>query len=342
MRAAAFTELSGPDGVEVIELDDPEPGEGEAVVDVRACSLNHHDLWILQGDSALVSEGSLPFVSGLDVAGVVAETGPHASVSAGDQVVLCPNQTCGECRFCREGPENLCQSFMLYHGGLAERAVVDDARLISIPDGLSFEAAAALPTAYLTAWHMLRRANVGAGDLVFVPGATGGVGVAAIQLTGVRGGETIGTSTSARKLGRLRALGCEHTVETADPDEMTREVRSIGEPDAVIDHLAGDYLDVGNKVMRRGGTHVVCGRTAGGWPSFNVAPFFLQHQTIEGSTMGTQPELERLVGLAADGVFDPVVGATYDLAETGEAFRDMAERTSELFGKLIIVPEDGT
>ena len=113
MRAAAFTSLTGPDGVDVIDQDDPEPGDGEAVVDVEACSINRHDLWILEGDSAMVDEGSTPFVSGLDVAGTVADAGPGAGVAEGDRVVLCPNQTCGTCQYCREGPENLCQSFML-------------------------------------------------------------------------------------------------------------------------------------------------------------------------------------------------------------------------------------
>lgn len=338
MRAAAFTELIGPDGVEVIEQEIPEPEEGEAVVDVRACSINHHDLWILNGDSAMVTEGATPFVSGLDVAGVVHETGPGAGVSEGERVLLCANQTCGTCRYCREGPENLCQSFMLYHGGLAERALVDGERLIQIPESLPFEQAATLPTAYLTAWHMLRRAAVDAGDLVFVPGATGGVGVAAVQLAKVKGASTVGTSTSGAKLARLSELGCDHTIHTADPDEMTREVRSVGEADAVLDHLAGEYLHVGNKVMRRGGTHVVCGRTAGGRPEFQASPFFLQHQTIEGSTMGTQPELERLVELTEAGAFEPVVGNTYPLEQTGRAFHDMNERTPELFGKLVVTP----
>jgi len=139
MRVAAFTELIGPEGVEVIEREDPAPSDGEAAVEVRACSINRHDLWILQNESPLVNEGALPFVSGLDVAGVVVETGDGAGVSEGDRVVLCPNQTCGKCEFCREGPENLCQAFMLYHGGLAEKACVNASRLIKLPDEVSFE-----------------------------------------------------------------------------------------------------------------------------------------------------------------------------------------------------------
>ena len=336
MRAAAFTELIGPDGVEIVEQDDERPGDGEAVVDVRACSINRHDLWILQGDSAMVSEGATPFVSGLDVAGVVAETGADASVEEGDRVLLCPNQTCGSCEYCREGPENLCQSFMLYHGGLAERATVDADRLIALPDAVDFAEAAALPTSYLTAWHMLRKAEASAGDLLFVPGAAGGVGVALVQLADVIGARTIGTSTSAEKLSRLEALGCDHTVQSADVDEIESEVWSVGQVDATLNHLAGEYTKLGLKVLKRGGKQVICGRTAGGTSEIGVAPFFLNHHEIVGSTMGTQPELATLVDLVAAGDLDPVVSETYALDETGQAFADMADRSA--FGKLVVEP----
>jgi NADPH2:quinone reductase len=336
MRAAAFTALTGPDGVEIIEQDDPSPGDGEAVVDVRAASINRHDLWILEDQSALVSEGSLPFVSGLDVAGVVTETGPGASVDEGDRVVLCPNQTCGSCEFCREGPENHCQSFMLYHGGFAEQAAVDADRLLDLPESVSFAQAAALPTSYLTAWHMLRKAETGAGDLLFVPGATGGVGVATIQLADVIGARTIGTSTAAEKLDRLADLGCDHTIQSADPETITREARSVGQADAAINHLAGEFTEVALKVIKRGGKQVICGRTAGPCCDFEAAPFFLRQQEVIGSTMGTQPELATLVDLVAGGDLDPVIGERYPLAETGQAFADMKDRSA--FGKLVVEP----
>lgn len=336
MQAAVFTAFGDGDEVELQERPDPTPAADEAVVDVRACSINRHDLWILQGDSAMVPEGALPFVSGLDAAGVVSEVGDDVhGLETGDRVLLCPNQTCGSCEFCREGPETLCEQFMLFHGALAEQAAVDASRLIPLPESVGFREAAALPTAYLTAWHMLQEADVGPTDLVFVPGATGGVGVAAVQLTDVLGGTAIGTSTSERKLERLRDLGCEHTIHSADPEELTREVRSLGPVDAVVNHLSGEYTQVGLEALRRGGTMVICGRTAGS-SQFKPAPFFLNHHRIVGSTMGTQPELETLVELLADGAFEPPVGDTYTLSETGDAFDDMLER--DAFGKLVVEP----
>lgn len=337
MRVAAFAELIGPDGVSIEERDDPEPGPDGAVVDVEACAINRHDLWILQGDSAMVDASNLPFVSGLDVAGVVSEVGENASVEPGDRVVLCPNETCGVCRYCREGPENRCEEFSLYHGGLAERALVSADRLVRLPDAVGAAAAAALPTAYVTAWHMIRRAGLDPGDLVLVPGATGGVGVAAIQLLDVFGARSIGTSRSAEKLERVADLGADHTIESDDPGEMTDEVLEIGETAAVLNHLGGGgYTESGLRTLERGGRMVVCGRTAGDVGEVSMGPFFLSHRHLIGSTMGTQPDLERLVDLVADGAFEPVVGDEFDLEETDAAFATMQE--DDAIGKLIVRP----
>jgi NADPH:quinone reductase-like Zn-dependent oxidoreductase len=313
----------------------PEPGPGEAVVDVEACAINRHDLWILEGDSAMVETDDLPFVTGLDVAGEVRAVGDGVTgVDPGDRVVLCPNQTCGSCRFCREGPENLCESFWLYHGGLAEAARVSADRLVRLPENVGTTEAAALPTAYMTAYHMLRRAEVGPTDLVFVPGATGGVGVAAVQLAGVVGATAIGTSSSASKLDRVEALGLDHAIQGTDPDELRPAVETIGRPDAVINHLGGEYTELGQDVLRRGGRMVICGRTAGGRSEIDVADLFLSHKRIIGSTMGTQTDLETLVELVADGELAPEIDDTYPLAETGAAFDAMQNRDS--VGKLVV------
>jgi NADPH:quinone reductase-like Zn-dependent oxidoreductase len=335
MRAAAFTDLTGPDGVSIVERPDPEPGPGEAVVDVEACAINRHDLWILEGDSAMVDTDDLPFVSGLDVAGTVAAVGEEVrGVEPGDRVVLCPNETCGQCRFCREGPENQCERFNLYHGGLAEAACARADRLIPLPESVSTETAAALPTAYMTAYRMLQRAQVGPGDLVFVPGATGGVGVASVQLADVLGARTVGTSSSAAKLDRLTDLGLDHAVQGTDPDELREAVGAVGTPDAVLNHLGGAYTELGLTLMRRGGRMVICGRTAGGRSEFDVARLFLDHQRVIGSTMGTQGDLETLVDLVATGDLDPEIEAAYPLAATDEAFAAMQDRAA--VGKLLV------
>ena len=337
MRTAAFSELIGPEGVSIVDRPTPEPEPGDALVDVEACSINRHDLWILEGDSAMVDTDDLPFVSGLDVAGVVRAVGGGVdSVEPGDRVVLCPNRTCGRCEFCREGPENLCAEFSMFHGGLAEVACVDADRLVSLPESVGTTEAAALPTAYLTAHHMLRRAEVGAGDLVFVPGATGGVGVASVQLADVLGARTIGTSSSATKLEGLAALGLDHGIEGADPEKLREAVSGIGTPDAVLNHLGGPYTGLGLDVLRRGGRMVVCGRTTGNESEIDIPDLFLGHKRVIGSTMGTQPELRQLVDLVAAGELAPEIESTYPLEETATAFAEMQDR--EAVGKTVVTP----
>ncbi|KTG27422.1 quinone oxidoreductase family protein [Haloferax profundi] len=335
MRVAAFTDMTGPDDVSILDRPTPQPGPGEAVVDVEAASINRHDLWILEGADTRYDDDDLPFVSGLDLAGTVRAVGDGVTgVTPGDRVVLCPNQTCGSCRFCYEGPENLCESFSLFHGGLAESALVDASRLITLPDSVSSTHAAALPTAYMTAYHMLRRASVGPTDLVFVPGATGGVGVASIQLATVLGAETIGTSSSRTKLDRMEHLGLDHAIHSTDADEIRAAVGDIGTPDAVLNHLGGEFTQVGLDVLRRGGTMVVCGGTAGRYSEVDIPGMFLKHKRLVGSTMGTQPDLETLVDLVADGSLVPEIDETYPLEETGAAFAAMQNRDS--VGKLVV------
>jgi NADPH:quinone reductase-like Zn-dependent oxidoreductase len=285
----------------------------------------------------MVDGDNLPFVTGLDVAGEVSAVGSDVhGVEPGDRVVLCPNETCGQCRFCREGPENLCESFSLFHGGLAEQTAVQADRLLQLPESVDFATAAAVPTAYMTAYHMLRRAEVGPADLVFVPGATGGVGVACVQLSDVLGAETVGTSSSRAKLDVVESLGLDHAIEGTDPETIRPAVAEIGEADAVMNHLGGEYTDLGLSVLRRGGRMAVCGRTAGGRSEIGVTGLFLGHKQIIGSTMGTQDDLRRLVDLVGTGDLDPKIDETYSLDETAEAFRAMKERDS--VGKLVVTP----
>lgn len=337
MRVAAFTDYEDVTDIEVQERATPTPGDGEAVVRVEAASLNHRDLWPVKTDDDTSREDP-PFVPGGDLAGTVERTGPDVtSVTEGDRVVLCPLLTCGTCEFCREGPENMCEEYESYDGAFAERALVRADRLVALPDAVDVVDAAALPIAYMTAARMLRRGGVAAGDLVFVPGATGGVGVAAVQLAGIAGAETVGTSTSERKLDRVETAGLDHGVHTGDPDEMREAVAAIGEVDVTVNHLGGPYTRVGTDVLRRNGAMVVCGRTAGRYPEVDVRDLYFGHKRIVGSTLGTQPDLERLVRFVADGRLEPVVAEQYALAETERAFRDM--QTRERVGKLVVRPQ---
>lgn len=336
MRAAAFTGLGGPANVNVIDVAEPTLDHGQALISVHGAALNRHDLIYLQGDFRL-KEDHLPFVSGVDVAGEVVDVGAGVnSVSNGDRVLLSPMETCGECTYCRDGPENLCKEYSLFHGGFAERAAVDANRLVQVSEDVDLTTAAVLPVAYMTAWHMLRKADVTAGDVVLVPGATGGVGVAAAQLIDTIGAQCIGTSMSDTKLERLAELGVEHPIKLTDPDCLEDALAERAPVDSVLNHLGGEFTEPCLSVLRTDGRMVICGRTAGRYSTVDTQDLFLGHKQILGSTMGTHSDLERIVEFVEDGAFEPPVHATYGLDETDQAFADMESR--DAFGKLVVIP----
>lgn len=342
MREAAFTEFRVPEGVSIRTVDDPKPGPGEVVIDVEACGINHHDLWILKGEW-WVTEEMLPFVTGGEIAGKIAAVGEgtEPDVELGDRVMLYGLLTCGNCRYCREGPENLCEAAELYHGGLAEKALVgadyvDQGRLIPLPDGVSSTEAATLSAAYTTTWHAFRRANVTAGDLVFIPGATGAVGVAAIQLLDLLGARSVGTSRSEAKLDRVSDIGLDHAIHGSDPEVLKDAVLEIGQPDVMLNHLGGPYTGLGVSVLRRGGTMVVIGDTAGTVSEINNRELYGSRIDVLGSSAGTQHEVERLVQIVDAGELYPVIDREYPLSETAQAFRDLGN--AEMVGNLVVTP----
>lgn len=132
-------------------------------------------------------------------------------------------------------------------------------------------------------------------------------------------------------------MGVDYTIQSADPEVLEAELHEIGETGTVLNHLGGEYTDLGLQTLRHGGRVVVCGRTAGGTSEISVPAMFLGPTQLIGSTMGTQGDLERLVEFVADGAFDPVIGGEYALDETGQAFADMQERGK--VGKLVVKPD---
>ncbi|WP_418286431.1 alcohol dehydrogenase catalytic domain-containing protein [Halorubrum sp. DTA46] len=338
MQAAAYTSLGESGTIEVIDLSALEPEPAEAVVRVEACSVNHRDLWNLEGAQG-VAEDDLPYVGGSDVAGVVDAVGDDVdAVAPGDRVVLNPVESCGTCRFCRDGAENRCENFGIYDGGFADLARVDATRLVHVPDAVDLVDAAALPIAYMTAYHMIRRAGVEPGDLAFVPGATGGVGVAAVQLLDAGGARSIATSTSAEKVDHLTALGADYTIQSADVEELREGVEAVGPVDVTLNHLGGEYTALGLEVLDRGGKMVICGRTVSRRSEIDIRDLYWDHKRVIGSTMGTQVDLARLVDLLAAGQFEPAVGETYALGDITDAFAAIGDRSA--FGKQVVKPQE--
>jgi NADPH:quinone reductase-like Zn-dependent oxidoreductase len=317
--AASAVRFSPDDPLAALEVGDvpePEVSEGWTLVDVRAASLNHHDLWSLRGVG--LREEQLPMILGCDAAGVDAEGREvvvHAVVSnpdwAGDET-LDPRRSL----FSERHP-----------GTFAQRVAVPRANLVPKPPELTFAEAACLPTAWLTAYRMLfTRGNVRPGSTVLVQGAGGGVATALIALGRQAGIRVWATSRSEDKRARTLELGAEAAFEPGArlPERVDAVMETVGE--ATWGHSL--------RALKPGGTIVICGATSGPAPPAELNRVFFLQLSVLGSTMGTRDELERLVRLCVQTGLRPVVEATMPLAEARSAFE--ALNSGDVFGKLVL------
>ena len=230
MKAVRFHEFGGVDVLRVEEVEDPSAGPGEVLVRIRAAGLNHLDVDVRDGTSRFPV--TLPHTLGVEVAGDVEELGDGVEGwSVGDRVNPYIMETCGECRYCATGRENLCLTpgFISFStgGGYAERVAVKARNLIRTPDGVSYEEAAALQVAFATSWHMLfTRGNLRAGEKVMINSVGSGIGSAAVQLARIAGAYVIGNASNDEKLERARRSSASTPASTIAPRTWSRASRS--------------------------------------------------------------------------------------------------------------------
>ena len=343
MRAVVFHEHGEPNVLVVEERPRPVPRADEVLVEVRACALNHLDVWVRRGIPGL--KLSMPHILGNDVAGTVAEVGELVSnVAPGDRVLLSPGVSCGHCAQCLAGDDNLCPSYdILGHGidgGYAEFVVAPARNAHAIPPGLSFEQAAAIPLTFLTAWHMLiTRAGLKPGESVLVLAAGSGVGTAAIQIAKLVGARVIATASTDEKLERARELGADDAVNyTAEP-QFHKTVRRLTEGkgvEVVVEHVGAATWEMSLASLARNGRLVTCGATTGFDAKIDLRHLFFKHLSVLGSFMGRHDELVRLLPFFEDGRLRPVVDRVLPLERAAEAHRLMGDRAQ--FGKLVLTP----
>lgn len=319
---AAYAARLAPDdplsALEVGEVPEPNVPEGWALVEVRAAALNHHDVWSLKGVG--LAEERLPMVLGCDAAGVDAD---------GNEVIV--HAVIGDPEW--RGDESLDPKRTLlselHPGTLAERVAVPRHNLVAKPEALSFEQAACLPTAYLTAYRMLfTRGGLRPGQTVLVQGAAGGVATAAIALARAAGARVWATSRDERKRALAEELGAHQVFEAGArlPERVDVVIETVGE--ATWRHSL--------RAVRPGGRVVVAGATSGFNPPADLPRiFFLQIEVI-GSTMGTRDELLELARLLESTGLRPRIDRTLALANVAEGIRAMAE--GEVFGKIVVTP----
>jgi len=336
MRVVRFHEHGGLEVLRHEEIPDPEPGPGEVLVRVRACALNHIDLWQRRGIPGV----PLPHCPGSDVAGEVVRGEPHG-VAEGQRVLVQPGISCGRCVACLGGEDNLCRSYGLVgyqsEGGYAELVTVPVENIVPIPDRIGFVEAAAFPLTFLTAWHMLvTRAELRPGETVLILAAGSGVGQAAIQVARAQGARVIVTAGSAQKLARARELGAHEGIDHYTQD-IAKEVRRFTDRrgvDVVFEHVGQATWESSMKSLRRGGRLVTCGATTGPSVSIDIRHLFSRQISLVGSYIGSKGELLVAAALFFDGTFTPVIDRTYPLAAAAEAQGRLEDRAQ--FGKIVL------
>lgn len=311
----------------------PTAGEGHVVIRVGASSFNYHDVFTVQGMPGI--KVPFPVVIGLDLAGTITELGDGVSGwKIGDRVLVNP---------LKPGVGLMGE---MVDGGMAEYARVDARQLIALPDNVTFEQAAALPVAYGTAHRMLITHNtVKAGDKVLVLGASGGVGTATVLLAKMLGAEVIAAAGSDEKGEKLKAIGADHVVNYREVDFGKWVIERYGKPqrrnfdggvDVIVNFTGGDTWLPSIKSLKRGGTLLVCGATAGHDPKEDLRYVWSFELNIKGSNSFYDDNLKALLALVAEGKLDPVIDSVVPL--TGAANGLALIRDRAVLGKVIVTP----
>jgi NADPH:quinone reductase-like Zn-dependent oxidoreductase len=340
LKAIRFHEFGSAEVLRLDDVDDPAPGPGEVVVDIKACGLNHLDVDVRQGISRFPV--TLPHSLGIELAGDVSALGEGVEGwSVGDRVNPYVMAPCSSCRYCRTGRESLCLApgFISFStgGGYAEKVAVNADQLIRIPDEVSYEQAAALQVAFGTAWHMLfTRGRLIASETVMVNAVGSGIGSAAVQLASRAGAFVIGNASSQEKLDRASELGMHVGINRLEENiaERVMEVTDEVGADLVFEHVGGELFQASLDALTKDGRIVTCGGHAGEVVDFDIIPFFRAQKSVIGSFVFTREEVDRCYAWAARGEITPLVHASFPLAEAADAMRMMERR--EQFGKIVL------
>lgn len=343
MKASIFRQHGGPDVLEYTDVPDPQIRANEVLVEVKACALNHLDIFVRNGMPGI--EIPLPHILGSDVAGVVREAGELVTwVKPGEEVMVQPGVSCGHCEACLSGADNLCREYDMIgyrrNGGYAELVAVPGVNIIPKPAELSWPEAAALPLVTVTAWHMLvTRANVQPGEDVLVHAAGSGVGSIAIQIAKLRGARVITTASTDDKLAKARELGADETINYSRDDWPKEVKRLTGRKgvDVVVEHTGAATWPGSIAALKNNGRLVTCGATSGFDARTDLRQVFYRHLTLLGSFMGSKAELLEAMKFVRQGKIRAVVDRVLPLSEAREAHELMENRAQ--FGKIILAAD---
>jgi alcohol dehydrogenase len=318
----------------------PAPAAGDVQIRVRAVALNHIDVWGYRGMA--FAKRKLPLVVGAEAAGEIAAVGSDAGTfKPGDRVVMYGALTCGACRACREGRDNLCEDvagIMGFHvDGFARELVNLPARLtISVPDGVSLRDAACAPVAFSTVEHMLfDNARLAPGETILVHAGGSGIGTAAIQMAKQTGCTVITTVGSDEKAAQAKALGADHVINyrTDRFEHAVRKITAKKGVDVVFEHVGADTFNGSLLSLKRGGRLVTCGATSGAATNLNLMQLFQQQYRIFGSFGASMRNIRDALAKMQTGL-RPVIDTEVALADFERGLQRLESR--QVFGKIVV------
>jgi NADPH:quinone reductase-like Zn-dependent oxidoreductase len=321
---------------------DPHISPADVLIEVRAASVNHLDLFVRRGIPGMDFE--LPHIPGADAAGIVRAVGSEVqNLEEGQRVVINPGVNCGRCEFCDAGFGSQCLSYRIFgehmNGSYAELMSVPERNVIPIPDDMSFEDAAAAPLVFLTAWSMMiSKGRIQPGEEVLVLGAGGGVGTAVIQIAKLAGCRVWAAAGSDAKLERAKNLGADELINYTE-DDFDRVIRKRTDKrgvDVVVDYVGADTWLGSLRSVRRGGRILTCGATTGATPKTDLRHIFYRQLQIIGSTMGSPKDFQDSMAAVFRGDLKPVVDRVMPLADAAKAHDAIENR--EVFGKIVLKP----
>ncbi len=317
------------------DIDIPQPGVGQVRVRLRAAGVNHRDIWVRRGNFGAFPD---PVIPGSDGAGEVDAIGAGVTRwSVGQKVVINPGLSCSACPACLKGDHPACRQFRIFDGTYAEYTVVPEENLVAMPGGLTFAEAASVGIPYVTAEDFLIRANALPGQSLLLWGATGGLGLATLQLAKLRGLRVVAVTRSQSRSEKLRQYGADEVLIYTSGDDLSDAVMSLTHGrglDIVVDSVGRESFVQSLSSIARGGVLVTVGSTTGGQVSFDLGRLFRHRVTLLGAFMGSAAILPRIMPLFSRGVLVPVIDNSFPLEQADQAHDQMENQG--VFGKLIL------
>ena len=330
-------------GIDVLRYDDvpiPEINREQCLIKIKAAALNHLDIWVRRGIPGV----PLPMIMGSDGAGIVEELGKNVTdFSIGDRVLIQPLTYCGKCRWCKQNKENYCEKWGIFgenqDGTQCDYMAIDTDHLRIIPEGMSFEEAAAFPLVSETSLTMLiDRASIQPGETVFVWGASSGVGSMAIQIAKTMGCTVITAVGDSKKADFADKLGADKIVNYKSDDiaNVVKEYTDRRGVDVVVEHVGTKTWETSLRILGKGGRIVTCGATTGAEAKFDIRRLFSKQQSILGSTMGNVGSLDRALEMYENGDIRPIVDKCFRMSEIKDAHKYL--ENGNQIGKVIVTP----